>query len=149
MTRNRSSVAATLTRAWTKLYTAGMDPVLRDRRRVEIDSDLWESDEEDAVKRLIRGIPADLLWRMEHATMNEKSFHHWLQSLTVLGLLAGVVWSAFVWARSAEIQLPPLPPRGMHFVEKRPPPPPPPPPPTWDEFVARVRGTASGNTAKK
>ena len=29
-------------RTWTRLYTWGMRPVLRDSRRAEIESDLWE-----------------------------------------------------------------------------------------------------------
>ena len=34
--------AAALARAWTQAYTRGLPAEERDRRRAEIDSDLWE-----------------------------------------------------------------------------------------------------------
>ena len=35
-------IAAMLVRVWTRLYTCGMNPLHRDTRRAEIESDLWE-----------------------------------------------------------------------------------------------------------
>ncbi len=57
-------------RAWTRLYTAGLPPSVRDRRRTEVDSDLWEGQEDglstfEVWVRLVCGIPADLLWRTD------------------------------------------------------------------------------------
>jgi hypothetical protein len=67
--------ATAFARAWTAAYTIGLPSELRDRRRQEIASDLWEQqhdnghDGRDArsarqvVARVVFGIPADLTWR--------------------------------------------------------------------------------------
>lgn len=65
--------ATMVCRSWTALYTFGLDDVTRERRRAEIDSDLWEhqadSNESDAdtafeiTTRVILGMGADLSWR--------------------------------------------------------------------------------------
>ena len=68
----------TLTRAWVAVYTRGLPPDVGGERREEIDCDLWHqrrlADLErepvtgTAVQILVRvilGIPADLLWRVE------------------------------------------------------------------------------------
>ena len=62
---------------WTAAYTAGLAPSVRNTRRAEIASDVWEHSKDMAadsetlagraigvVSRLVRGIPADLLWRV-------------------------------------------------------------------------------------
>lgn len=76
------TIAADLVRRWTWLYTCGLDADVRDARRAEIESDLW--DFRDDVKtsganepsaaahvlaRLALGIADDLLWRREHAIL--------------------------------------------------------------------------------
>src|SRR5258708_7156422 len=66
-------------RGWTRFYTLRMDPPDRDRRREEIESDLWELHEDTRrrgaspatiavhmLARLLFGIPHDLLWRIEY-----------------------------------------------------------------------------------
>lgn len=70
------SFAASLTRAWAAAYTFGLAAHVRDARRREIDSDVWEHqhDAEGAssspgialqlIGRMLRGVPADLLWRI-------------------------------------------------------------------------------------
>jgi hypothetical protein len=68
-----------LVRAWTRLYTAGMEPAVRVERCAEIESDLWELHEDarrrgatpslialHMVLRLVLGIRDDLVWRAEH-----------------------------------------------------------------------------------
>ena len=62
---------------WTAAYTAGLAPSVRNARRAEIASDVWEHSEDMAadsetllgrafgvVSRMVRGVPADLLWRV-------------------------------------------------------------------------------------
>jgi hypothetical protein len=66
--------AANLARLWTRVYTSGLDPVLREARRAEIESDLWESQQDaDAraqiLPRLVAGILDDILWRVTHVPM--------------------------------------------------------------------------------
>lgn len=62
-------------RSWTALYTLGLDEVTRERRRAEIESDLWEqrshSQEEgpdlgfDIIARVVLGMAADVTWRVQ------------------------------------------------------------------------------------
>ena len=63
--------------AWVRLYTIGLPPGLRDARRDEIDSDLWEqahhtgmhttpSPTAHLLLRWLLGLPDDLLWRLAH-----------------------------------------------------------------------------------
>ncbi|HUF53835.1 MAG TPA: hypothetical protein VMR52_08695 [Dehalococcoidia bacterium] len=70
------AIAIALTRLWTAFYTRGLPPDLRSRRREEIDCDLWEhrrlaqfqgstSTAAEILQRLIFGLPADLVWRLE------------------------------------------------------------------------------------
>lgn len=71
------SFPASLTRAWTALYTLGLPGELRDSRRDEIESDLWEQRHAEAQEgprpgsalhvllRLVLGAPADIVWRAE------------------------------------------------------------------------------------
>ena len=40
--RGLQEIAPALTRAWVEWYTNGMPAELRDVRRAEVDSDLWE-----------------------------------------------------------------------------------------------------------
>jgi hypothetical protein len=71
-----TALVLALARAWVSLYTRGLPAELRDRRREEIASDLWEQrhDERsrrpslagvDVLGRVVRGVPADLSWRLE------------------------------------------------------------------------------------
>jgi hypothetical protein len=69
--------AVTAVRAWTRLYTWRIDPLLAAARREEIESDLWEYAHDRAsgglnpafhvVARLVLGMPADVGWRFEAA----------------------------------------------------------------------------------
>jgi hypothetical protein len=65
------TAAAQLTRTWVAIYTAGLPDELACRRRDEIESDLWEQEllggvsNGEALARLVFGIPADLLWRLD------------------------------------------------------------------------------------
>ena len=70
--------ATAVARAWVRLYTIGLPGELRETRRTEIDSDLWEH-ESDACDngtppviaameiglRALMGVPHDLTWRLE------------------------------------------------------------------------------------
>lgn len=71
----RCSIA--LVRLWTRVYTYGLSPAVRDDRRAEIESDLWEFQRErgeaidarDAahlLARLIIGVADDLSWSLEN-----------------------------------------------------------------------------------
>lgn len=64
--------------AWVSAYTAGLPAEVRDRRRGEVASDMWEHAREADTRghgersfrahvllRLLFGMPADVIWRME------------------------------------------------------------------------------------
>ena len=70
-------LATALVRAWTRAYTWRLEPAVRDRRRAEIESELWEFQQDPErgnhpaahmLARLLIGIPDDLSWRAEHAS---------------------------------------------------------------------------------
>lgn len=79
-------MASTFATAWARVYTGGMPSDLRDARRAEIESDLWEcqqayrrqpgSDTNMAAEILLRtfiGIPDDIGWRLETARERRSS----------------------------------------------------------------------------
>jgi uncharacterized protein (TIGR03435 family) len=86
MTSSSMRVAIAAVRAWTRVYTWHMPAALREGRRAEIESDLWEFQEDAAGRRgpghaahvlfrLVLGIPDDLCWRMEQAAVDAPQVH--------------------------------------------------------------------------
>jgi hypothetical protein len=138
--------AIALVRGWTWLYSRGMDPASRDRRRAEIESDLWEFHEDarhrgaspsgiavHMIARLGLGVPHDVLWRFEYEKDGAATYRRsaWLTA----GAIGATVCIAALWAFFAVtslVALPPLP-DSTHvervYLQLKPPPPPPPPPP--------------------
>jgi hypothetical protein len=129
--------ALTIVRVWTTFYTSGMPDGLRETRRAEIDSDLWESQHDrrpesdlgvgvQILLRLLRGVPDDLLWRVELMDLRtrRRRIGMWITAT------AGVVLWAALWVGSALTPSTlPQPPHPMVFAAGPPPTPPPPPPP--------------------
>jgi hypothetical protein len=133
------SLASSIVRVWTRCYTWGMPAAVRDARRAEIESDLWEFQREardrgalghaaHVLVRLIIGIKDDVLWRAGHSTLSPIA----IRNVAIVGmavLVVGVVWISSV------LDGPELPrPAAAPIQWKRrpgpaPPPPPPPPPP--------------------
>ncbi len=79
----RQNSANAIVRGWTRLYTAGTPAGAKERRRIQIESDLWEEAAEasaaglpqgllfvNIVGRMIRGMPADILWRTRYGGPN-------------------------------------------------------------------------------
>ncbi len=75
--RGVASVASRIAGGWTAAYTLGLAVAVRDARRAEIASDVWEQHQESVADglplwrfvgsvfgRVVRGAPADLLWRV-------------------------------------------------------------------------------------
>jgi hypothetical protein len=146
--------AIRLTRAWTRLYTSALDSALRDERRAEIESDLWESHEDarrsgrsadsvalHIVGRVVRGVPQDVLWCIEHRRPVAKPV---LQVAVVTG--AALVLMMF-WVMSAFDSSPLPPPSPSMVFIAAPPPPPPPPPPPLPESVMGKDGRVPGPAA--
>ena len=71
-----NSLAAGVARNWVAVYTLGLPPSVRDARRAELQSDLWEqrndvrsetsnSIAKGVLARVLGGMPADLLWAID------------------------------------------------------------------------------------
>ena len=150
MSQWMSRLAVILVRSWTCLYTAGMRAETRRRRCAEVESDVWESLHDPNVARargihlfvrLTRGMPADVLWRLEHLHEGDLMWRKYALIGLAAAAVTTVAWSLSVPSR--DLSLPALPPdpTPIYVIRRRTPPPPPPPPPTWEEFVAKVNGT--------
>jgi hypothetical protein len=134
-------IAVGLVRAWTRLYTAGLPAELRDRRRAEIESDVWESCREprgrtvagQMLVRLLLGVRDDLAWR---GSCGEPS--RIVRAALIAGIATMVLAATLlvIVGRSAAETLPaPVP--MVHHVRALPPPPPPPPPPCVPPSLGR------------
>ena len=126
--------ASAIVRTWTRLYTWRMPEAVRDARRDEIESDLWESAHDPGSRahgarqvfvRLALGIPDDLRWRLEEDAMKGS-----LPLRVFTGVVACVavlvIWAA-LGLRS--LPLPSVPGAPASGPRAAVPPPPPPPPP--------------------
>ena len=104
------AAALAIVRGWTRLYTARMQPTMRDARRAEIESDLWELHEDarrrgatpagiavHMLLRLILGSVDDVVWRAEQATLPT----HIVQEALWAGAAASLV---FVWWLASALQ---------------------------------------------
>jgi hypothetical protein len=89
-------MAARVTRWWTRCYTAGLPRDVRDARRAEIESDLWDSLADGSgpryiLARLALGIPDDLTWSLTLMDTNTRAVAGWsFGSLLMLAL--GWLW---------------------------------------------------------
>ena len=130
--------AIALVRAWTFVYTSGLARGDRERRRAEVESDLWESSRDHAAgrtlpfhiaARLLFGIVDDLRWRAEQTRANVP--HRQAIAMALCGAAVLVVIWIGVSARSVGAPQPPDAPvpewRQVHRKAPAPPPPPPPP----------------------
>ena len=132
-----TAVAAALVRTWTWIYTRGTPVFVREGRRQEIESDLWEQQHDPAggsdgriaaqiVGRLLAGLADDLQWRFELGGMSP------LRTRMAVAAVVGVAVLGGAWiystAQLLNEQPPPIAPL-MSFVAAPPPPQPPPPPP--------------------
>ena len=134
-------IATSTVRAWTRTYTRGLPATVRDARRQEVDSDLWESEHDpDArgssvpiriVARLIIGMVDDLRWRFEHVEPEPGRSRRGAAIAVTAVALALAIFLAV--RESRPTPLPDLPQlqlgQRMLLVKRAPPPPPPPPPP--------------------
>lgn len=97
-------VAAAAVRIWTRAYTSGMPPMAIERRRAEIESDLWElcHDPDGApgvasavhmLCRLLTGIADDIAWRLERTTVQDNVFIRRAVTLAATTVALSMLWS--------------------------------------------------------
>lgn len=126
-------------RCWTRVYTWRLPPAVRDARRGEIESDLWESahdpqitDAELVIHMLMRltlGIADDLAWRLAEVRVTRSAV---LRSLTAAAVMCALLLVVGLSQLTAEMPPPPETPITTLLVPRTVPNPPPPPPPPTD-----------------
>ena len=78
----RRSFGERLAKGWVRMYTRGLDADVRDARRAEIDSDIFEQQQSSAhhaqhrtgaaiAGRTLRGALGDIAWRREERAMSD------------------------------------------------------------------------------
>ena len=132
-------LAVAIVRAWTRLYTGRLESTLREARRAEIESDLWEFQQDSTrahrspaahvLIRLLLGIPADLSWRAEHAGIGNRPGKIAVLTATTAAFLVMALWVVASLQQVDVPQPPAAPPQVLDIRLFSPPPPPPPPPP--------------------
>jgi hypothetical protein len=74
-------LATAIVRRWVRVYTAGLEPAVRSERRAEMESDLWENEQDptsglpagaEIMLRSLLGVPADISWRLEQANFADR-----------------------------------------------------------------------------
>ena len=138
MTPSAVRFVAAVVRAWTCAYTWGLPAALRDARRDEIESDLWESAHDrdrpaaaaalQMVARMLIGMPDDVGWRSEQ--IGTRVSRRWRLALAAGAAAILTLW--LVGERATSTEIPDI--RQLQFTNNpqlidAPPPPPPPPPP--------------------
>jgi hypothetical protein len=123
-------------RLWTRFYTRRLDPEVRDRRRAEIESDVFEQLEAQAndrllaarmLVRLLAGLHNDLSWRLEASGAPHRGRRgRVIVVAATIGIVAAV-WT--VYGTPPDAPDPPVAPTYRSRLELRPYPAPPPPPP--------------------
>jgi len=137
-----SDGAFALVRGWTWLYTCRLPDEMRETRRLEIESDLWESrrdatgdpDARFAVQvlcRLILGIPDDVQWRFDMRDVSGR-LHDTARTRALIAAAAGALLLAAAWAmtgtQGASVRADRADPRVFIAGSGSKPSPPPPPP---------------------
>ncbi len=135
MTSMPLRLAVAAVRMWTRLYTWRMPHAIRERRRAEIESDLWECQAERpgttavpllVVARLLFGMVDDVRWRAERMSGHRIASPGRLLAIgAAVAVLAGVLWAGL----TASSRTLPAPPAAPDFRARRAPYPAPPPPP--------------------
>jgi hypothetical protein len=116
MTSSLLGAAIAMVRGWTRLYTWRLPPALRDSRRAEIESDIWESGRDSdgrpspahVVARLLLGVTDDLRWRMAHASI-VSAFVMIIVAITTTMFLVAAFWMIDL-LKARRLPVPPHPP---------------------------------------
>ena len=99
------TLAVAVVRAWTRAYTWGTPSVWAEQRRAEIESDLWEQQQDPngarglapavhILARLTAGIADDLRWRCERTTLPDHVLIRRAVTLAVTTVALAVLWGS-------------------------------------------------------
>lgn len=131
----RISVATV--RTWTRVYTWHMPRSIREARRAEIESDLWECQADEGaaaalpiqiIGRLVLGAFDDVRWRVDHMSRDLHVARRTLVfSVVATAMLTGV-WIVLGTTTGTPPQAPAAPEIRWERAQYPEPPPPPPPP---------------------
>lgn len=105
MRQSSLTIAVTIVRTWTRAYTWGTPPVWAEQRRAEIESDLWEHQQDpngarglapalQVLARLVAGIADDLLWRVQRTTLQDNVVIRRALTLAATTVALSVLWGA-------------------------------------------------------
>jgi hypothetical protein len=132
--------AIALTRGWTRIYTCRLEDAARATRHEQIESDLWESIDDDRRRgidagataaqillRLALGVADDLAWRGEEASLHMVSRRIRWAAIAAMG--AATIAAIVMMTAGGPATLPDVGSPGQAVLRIPPPPPPPPPPP--------------------
>src|SRR6476661_8061354 len=110
--KSSTAVAADLVRMWTRVYTWRMATDVREMRLDEIESDLWELEHDPVsrgvspalqiVARLLMGVPADLFWRGEQASLEPEPVRLRAMMTAAVALLVAAMWILPAWYLRAD-----------------------------------------------
>jgi hypothetical protein len=114
-----TALAVAAVRLWTWLYTSGLPVEVRNERRAEIASDLWECthdpDGADDLRRpfhillrLVRGVADDLRWRLARDRVTTAAVR--VGAALTVALLVFITWWVLDLMRTRVLPVPPDPP---------------------------------------
>ena len=101
----RMTLAVAVVRAWTRAYTWGAPSVWAEQRRAEIESDLWEQQQDpngarsvaptvQVLARLVAGMTEDLRWRLERTTPRDIVVIRRAVTLAATTIALSVLWGS-------------------------------------------------------
>jgi hypothetical protein len=99
------TIAAAIVRTWARAYTWGTPSVWAEQRRGEIESDLWEQQQDShgarglapavhVLARLFAGITDDLSWRVERTTLQDNVLIRRALMLAATTVALSVLWGS-------------------------------------------------------
>ena len=100
-----TTLAVTLVRTWTRVYTWGAPSVWAAQRRADIESDLWEQQHDPnggrglapaahILARLVSGMADDCTWRLERTTLQDNVLIRRAVMLGAATIALSVLWGS-------------------------------------------------------
>jgi hypothetical protein len=105
MHQSPMTIAVTVVRTWTRVYTWGAPSVWAEQRRAEIESDLWDQQQDpnggrglapaaQILLRLFAGIADDLRWHVECTTLQDNVLIRRAVTVAATTVALSMLWEA-------------------------------------------------------